>query len=89
MSRVWVSLIIMTGFVLQVISFSGCSRAEVKKTTEAVAEDSDDATQGVKKSNKSPRKPASSQEILSNETVEYLKGAGKKVEKIFEPSSNK
>jgi len=83
------SLVVVTGFVLQIVSLSGCSRAEVKKTTEVVEEDSDETTRGVKKSNKSPRNPASSQEILSNEAVEYLKGAGKKVEKIFELNSNK
>jgi len=34
-----------------------------------------------------PRSPASSQELLSTETVEYLKDAGKKVEKYFDPIS--
>lgn len=37
---------------------------------------------------RSPRNPASSPEVLSGETVEYLKNAGKKVERIFEPVSH-
>lgn len=91
MKRISLLLLWLLSFLAQGISFSVIAKEvlqspkpkSVKKQDQEAPEPSPEA------SKEPPRTPASSQDLLSGDTVEYLKGAGKKVEKIFEPISNK
>lgn len=82
----WVSLLLLLIISLSAIAKEASRSPKLKSVKKQEQENPEPSPVASKEP---PRNPASSQDLLSGDTVEYLKGAGKKVEKIFEPISNK